>query len=163
MHSIKQKGFSLIELMVAMAIGIILLLGLVSLFTNSSVLNRAQSGLAQLQENGRYAIARIKDDIEQAGQMHCASMTMPNDINSDWDQGYQSSVWYANRGMSFINGLPNVGDLQMDTIGNCHHDQLRDVPVPVTANYYPLDRRSMIQGHECVGGTREPSEAQVAV
>ena len=163
MNYIKQKGFSLVELMIAMFIGVILLLGLVSLFTNSSVLNQAQAGLAQLQENGRYAIARIKSDIEQAGQMHCASMTMPNDIISNWDQGYQSSVWYAHRSFNFgSNGLPAVGDIQMDTIGNGDDDQLGDSPVPPagpgTADYYPIDRRFFIQGHECDTATCDPAE-----
>ena len=165
MNSIKQKGFSIVELMVAMAIGLFLLLGLVALFTNSSVLNRAQSGLAQLQENGRYAIARIKNDIEQAGQMHCASMTMPNDIISDWDQGYQSSVWYAHRNFSFgANGLPDVGNITLDTIGGGDNDQLGDSPVPAAgiADYYPIDRRFLIQGHDCVAGTCEPSEGNGA-
>ena len=44
-----QHGFSLIELMVAMVIGLIVLLGLVSLFNTSRLLNTAQSGLASLQ------------------------------------------------------------------------------------------------------------------
>ena len=83
----KVVGFSLIELMVAMVIGVIILLGLISLFNSSSALSRSQSGLSVLQENGRYAISRLKRDIEVAGRKHCATVAMPSSFTTDWNQG----------------------------------------------------------------------------
>lgn len=163
MNQIKNRGFSLIELMIAMFIGVTLLLGLVALFTNSSALNKAQSGLARLQENGRFAMARIKNDIEQAGQMHCASIVMPIDAVSNWNQGYETSIWYAEQGFNFGgNGLPSAGDVLMDTLGSGDDDQFGDSavpfpPPPATVGYYPIDRRFLMQGHEC-GGACTPGE-----
>jgi type IV pilus assembly protein PilW len=63
---IREKGFSLIELMIAMLIGLLLLLGITSLFNTTASVNRMENGLARLQENGRFALDRIADDIRIA-------------------------------------------------------------------------------------------------
>jgi type IV pilus assembly protein PilW len=62
----KQAGFSLIEMMVAVVIAGLLLVGIVSLFSSTSNLNRLENGLARLQENGRFALAMIQKDIRLA-------------------------------------------------------------------------------------------------
>jgi len=63
----RQTGFSLMELMIAMTIGILLLTGLALIFKNSSEANRElQKSAAQI-ENGRYAIDTIVEDLRLAG------------------------------------------------------------------------------------------------
>lgn len=150
----RQVGMSLVELMVAMFIGLLVLLGLVSLFTNSSNLNRAQTGLAALQENGRYALNRIKMDIESAGRRHCASVGLPTDVITDWDQGYEMAYWDiegVNLGaFSSTNGLPTSASLD-NADGN---GQLGDTVV--TGNY-PLDSAFLIRGHECNDTSCDPT------
>jgi len=72
----RTNGFSLIEMMIAVVIGLFMLASLVSLFTNFSSMNRAQSGLARIQENGRFIAARMKIDIENVGFQPCATVSM---------------------------------------------------------------------------------------
>ena len=150
----KQQGFTLIELMVAMVIGLIILLGLVSIFTSSSALNRAQSGLSVLQENGRYAILRIKQDIENAGRKHCATVALPTGFVTDWNQGYEMASWTVDSSIEFTNGLPSVTDVSLDSNVENDNNQLGDTD-PVTVNggtaptFYPLDPSYFIRGHEC--------------
>lgn len=64
-----QRGFSMIELMIAILIGSILLIGITSLFSTTSNVNRMENGLARLQENGRFALNRIAADIRMASAM----------------------------------------------------------------------------------------------
>jgi len=163
MHN-KQRGFSLIELMVAMVIGVIVLLGLVSLFNNTSVLNRAQTGLSLLQENGRYAITRLKEDIELAGKKHCSTMTLPVDVITNWNQGYAMNAWSIDRSVVFENGFPAYNQILLDDNDD---DQLPD-----TVNYndlfpasstYPLDPSYFIRGHECNNGTCVPGMTELGV
>jgi type IV pilus assembly protein PilW len=62
-----QRGLSIIELMISIAIGLFLLAGLVSLLV-SNVVNRSElDKTAQQIENGRYAISLLSQDIEAAG------------------------------------------------------------------------------------------------
>lgn len=64
-----SQGFSLVELMVSVTIGMILLLGLSTLLVNSSNSHREmQKSSAQI-ENGRYAMQILSDDIQMAGYL----------------------------------------------------------------------------------------------
>lgn len=153
----RQAGFSLIELMVAMVIGLIILLGLVSLFTSSSNLNRAQTGLSLLQENGRYAMMRIKQDIQNAGRKHCATMALPTTFTTDWDQGYEMSSWLVDRNITLPHNLPTAADVSLDDDDD---DQLGDgtaAGLLPAATPYPLDPSWFIRGHECNAGACDPA------
>jgi len=62
-----NRGFSLIELMVAIAIGLVLVAGLVTLFANSSgTTNEIEKSIRQI-ENGRYAAELLSENISIAG------------------------------------------------------------------------------------------------
>lgn len=152
-HNKNISGFTLIELMVAMVIGLIILLGLVSLFTSSSALNRAQSGLALLQENGRYAITRIKQDIELAGRKHCATVAMPSQFVTNWDQGYTMTALQVDNGVVFNNGFPTQSQVALD---GPDANQLPGDGV-LTGNSYPLDPSFFIRGFECDASSCDPA------
>ena len=63
-----QKGVTLIELMVAMLIGSILLIGAVTVFSDSRATFRTSDIIARLQENARFALDTIEPDIRQAAR-----------------------------------------------------------------------------------------------
>lgn len=65
--ALRAGGFSLIELMVAITLGLFLVIGLVSLIVSNSV-SRAELDKSSRQiENGRYALSVLTEDIEHAG------------------------------------------------------------------------------------------------
>lgn len=68
-------GFSLLELMVALALGLLLSVGILSLFQGTSHTNKVQNGLARLQENGRFAVTRMQNDLRMAGGQYCSNMS----------------------------------------------------------------------------------------
>lgn len=91
------RGFSLVELMVAIAIGLILMGGLVILFANSShTANEIDKSIRQI-ENGRYATELLSENISIAGYYGelttdgislgtpAACATTANDLG--WDNG----------------------------------------------------------------------------
>lgn len=67
------RGVSLIELMVALAIGSLLILGLVQVFAGSRTAYQLSAGLARTQENGRFAIDILQRDLRMAGHMGCVN------------------------------------------------------------------------------------------
>lgn len=69
-----QQGLSLIELMVAITLGIFLSFGAVEIYIGSDQAHRAQNALAQLQENARYALNVLSKDIRNSGYMGCAAL-----------------------------------------------------------------------------------------
>jgi type IV pilus assembly protein PilW len=60
------RGFTLIELMVAITLGILVSIGLITVFDAVSTNNKVQQQMAEMQENGRYAVTRINDDLRLA-------------------------------------------------------------------------------------------------
>lgn len=62
-----QRGFSLIELLIAMGLGLLLMAGLVTVFANSSQSQRELQRTAQQIENGRYAMDILTQDLHHAG------------------------------------------------------------------------------------------------
>ena len=61
------RGFSIIELMTAITIGLLILAGLASVFVNSSNANREMKNNSEQIENGRFAIEFLSQDIRHAG------------------------------------------------------------------------------------------------
>ena len=77
-----NRGFSLVELMVALVISLILLGGVIKIYESSKQAYRAQDNQARLQENGRFAMYFLAKDIRMAGYMGCnrISQVTPNII-----------------------------------------------------------------------------------
>lgn len=73
-------GFTLVELMVAMVIGLVLMGGVVQIFAGSKQAYRTQEELSRTQESARFAMEALLKDIRMAGYMGCFGQTAVNDI-----------------------------------------------------------------------------------
>ncbi len=62
-----QAGLSLIELMIAMALSLLLMLGVLQIFLSSKQTYTANSALSRVQESGRFAMDFITYDLRNAG------------------------------------------------------------------------------------------------
>lgn len=105
----RQAGFSLIELMVSMTLGIIILYAVSELFVNNTrVRNELEKGSRQI-ENGRYAVQLLVDEVSNAGffgeagtQLFPAPADFPPTCFVD-DADVQASI-----------GVPVFGENQVD-------------------------------------------------
>ena len=68
-----QAGLSLVELMIALVIGLVLMLGVTQVFIASQAASRLAEGVARAQENGRFALEFLERDIRMAGHMGCVN------------------------------------------------------------------------------------------
>ena len=69
----RQAGLTLVELMVATTLSLVLLAGVLLVFTANKATYQMQNGLGTLQENGRYAMRQIAADLQLAGFGGCLS------------------------------------------------------------------------------------------
>lgn len=67
------QGVTLIELMVALLIGTVLVLGLVEVFAASRTAYQLSEGLARVQENSRFAMDYLQRDLRMAGHYGCVN------------------------------------------------------------------------------------------
>lgn len=68
-----QSGVSLIELMIALVIGTLLILGAIQVFAASRSAYMISEGIARVQENGRFALDFLQRDIRMAGHLGCVN------------------------------------------------------------------------------------------
>jgi len=106
----RQHGLSIIELMVAIALSMILILGVFQIFSASRHSSQVQTELARLQENARFALDVLSHDIRMAGKLGCNS-TAKLDSNSsdlpDFDygiHGYEDTSAYSNLPITLLKG-----------------------------------------------------------
>ncbi|MBO3276760.1 PilW family protein [Pseudomonas schmalbachii] len=78
----RQLGLSLIELMIAILISSLLLLGVLQLFSNTSASDRTNTALARVQESGRIALEIIGTDARRAGYQGCGSAAETTTVGS---------------------------------------------------------------------------------
>lgn len=70
----RMAGLTLVELMVAMTIGLMLLSGISYLFLGARQTFRTTENLSRIQENARYALEVMARDIRMAGYVGCGNM-----------------------------------------------------------------------------------------
>lgn len=95
---LKQRGLSLVELMISLTLGIVLMTGVVQMFLASQVTYGTQQGISRIQESGRMAVEFLSQDIRMAGFMGCSSRNMnvenglqapANDFLFGFDEGIE--------------------------------------------------------------------------
>ncbi len=68
-----QRGFTIVEIMVAMLLGLILMAGVISLMVGNKRSFNEQTEMSRLQENARFAVEFLTKDIRMAGYAGCSS------------------------------------------------------------------------------------------
>lgn len=97
-----QSGISVVEIMVGVAISLILLAGVMQIFLSNKHTYRVQEAFARLQENGRYAMQFLSQDIRMAGFFGCVSgVDTPNNIvNLDGVAGADPIAEFTGNGLT---------------------------------------------------------------
>lgn len=138
----RHAGFTLVELMIAMAIGLIAMIGIVSLFGGTSRTNKLQEGLARLQENGRFAVMRIESDLRMASAQFCSDYTGNRHVGPVAPMWQDRPPWVYAANLN----LPDSGGMRsVDALG-------ARSTTDATANY-GLSTRFFTQGFACTTGT----------
>ena len=137
----RVRGFSLIELMIGMTLGLFVVGGVIAMFMTSSTTAMNQQRLAQVLENGRYGSQILSDELRKAGTQYCAS--------------------YANA-LPAADGV-NIMRAPLIRVAN-ENALLKWMPKPPSpAKPYGLDPARFVRGHDCDNaGTCLPALATAA-
>jgi type IV pilus assembly protein PilW len=102
----RSLGLSLVELMVAVTLGLIVMLALGEVYLSSSRTYRSQEALSRIQENARFALETLSYDIRMAGQVGCSydSTLSVNVLNST---SYGNLLGEPLRGIAAAGAIPS--------------------------------------------------------
>jgi type IV pilus assembly protein PilW len=110
-----NRGLSLIEIMVALAIAAILLFGLSQIFVGSKNVYRLQEGMSRVQENARFVLQYLESNVRMAGYMGCG-----NDVDLTTKSG--SPPAFLNHLQQFTS-IPGVFPIDQDTLATSERFQ----------------------------------------
>ncbi len=105
----RQLGLSLVELMIAMALGLLLTLGVTQIYLSGDDTYRQTQGMAYAQESARFVSAILKPDLRSAGSFGCLDdMGRPLDqvVDNRLNAGPTVAVDQAIQGWEFDNTGP---------------------------------------------------------
>jgi type IV pilus assembly protein PilW len=120
----RQKGFSLIELMVAMAIASVLMAGIYTFYHNQLKTHITQQEMVDMQQDARAAMYMMTREIRMAGYdpqntgatirtANVAEIAFDSDDNGNGDIGTNERFYYA-----LNNGNGNLERGRWDDLGN---------------------------------------------
>lgn len=73
--AVKQAGLSLVELMISVTLSLVIMAGVIQLYASASRTASTAEGASRLQENIRYTINHLGNNIARAGSMGCFSFS----------------------------------------------------------------------------------------
>ena len=102
-----QQGFSLVELMVAMAIGLMMTAVVVTVFSRSSKTSAVTQTLNEMQEQARVALDMMQRDVRLAGYIGCNSNRLLD--SGGLDNTISAPNNYLNNLAQFLRGHEGTG------------------------------------------------------
>ena len=127
-----ERGFSLVEMMVSITIGLMIVAALVGVLTSNSRSSKTNERTAELQSNGRYALDHLKRELRHAGYRGYtwAEPTTPpttpgavtggvtecGGAGSGFVQNIRQGIWGANDSNPFSGDCIGSGYLQGDVL-----------------------------------------------
>jgi type IV pilus assembly protein PilW len=140
-HFSRQAGFTLIELMISLTLGMLIIITIGYIYLGASRVSRSLEASSSMQEGARYAIERLGFDLRMAGYTGCAYSTVANVLNNP-------SAWQSN-----LTGQPVIG-------------YESSVPSSVTSSSFPRARGDAItivradNSKEYIVDSHNPNSAQ---
>lgn len=121
-HANRAQGFSLIELLIALALGIVITWGAVQLFVANDRTYTILNGQARLQENARFAFTFIKERARSAGFLGCGPEpeNVVKGLRGTWPMLYEFDITTAVAGYDGKNDgswAPSLAQLPTTTGG----------------------------------------------
>jgi type IV pilus assembly protein PilW len=95
----RQQGFSMVELMVAVTLGLLLTGAVISVFIGSRTAYQSTAGVGDMSESGRFALNLIGESVRGAGNLAC------NSAMSATSQNLSPGVFFINNFGQGIEGF----------------------------------------------------------
>ena len=109
----KHMGFTIVELMIGMTVGLFLLAGVIGIFISTQQAGRTTDSLSRIQENARMAFELMARDVREAGGNPCknnnpVANVLNNAATTTWSNWVEGLMGYTTDG-AFNTAFPSIG------------------------------------------------------
>jgi type IV pilus assembly protein PilW len=111
-NRLRQAGFSIVELMVALVLGLLVIGGVINIFMTNQQSFRTNENLGRLQENARISFELMAREVRQAGGNLCGATLMANVLNNAttaWTSNWEAGVLQGFDGAQAATGIVATG------------------------------------------------------
>jgi type IV pilus assembly protein PilW len=105
-----SRGFSLIELMVALAISLIVMLGAVQIFISARSIYISQNASAGMQEDARFVLSKMIQEVRMVGMFGCLGTITDASSAGDFNANQISPISWDNTALKLTLVTSDVGD-----------------------------------------------------
>lgn len=139
------QGFGLIELMIAITLGILLSTAVIQVFLATSSSSKVQDSMAQIQENARFAMRFLAREIRMAGYMGCSSIGAAkyNNIADPSDNFSPDTALVGEDNIKAGNALPAVVGTDL-----LHIQRASDEFLTITGNLSPDNANIKVENNK---------------
>lgn len=107
-----QRAFGLVELLIALTLGLVLVLGVVQVFVASKQTFVVQRTAAGLNEDARYVISRLSRELRMVNMFGCVDLNrLPASIRGSLPVAFDNSIAYTTSAgtgiLKLISAVPN--------------------------------------------------------
>lgn len=108
----RSQGFSLIELMLALGLGVVVTAGIVTLFVGNNQTYALLNGQSRMQENARFAVDFISRSARAAGYFGCdpEAGKIYKTLNGAWNQIFEFDITTPIQAFHGVNNGTGVND-----------------------------------------------------
>ena len=107
--SASLRGFSLIELLLALAIGLLLVAGGSQVVISSRATQASQQAAMWLQDDARFALGKMIQDIRQAGMLGCLGTAFIENAPTAFDRPVRWSAGNGSASLTLVTA--DIGDV----------------------------------------------------
>ena len=168
----RHSGFTLVEIMVAMAIGLMMTAVIVTVFGQSTQSSKVNQARNEIQEQARVALDTLQRDLRQAGYIGCNSNRVLNSgglVNTTVGPNtYQNNIaafmqGYEGTGASFSPGAPVAITAAMPAASPIHDAVTVRIPAgqPVSLNGTMASSTAVIPVFSTAGYTVNSTRAVI--
>ncbi|TVP89739.1 MAG: prepilin-type N-terminal cleavage/methylation domain-containing protein [Pseudomonadaceae bacterium] len=121
-HQSAERGFGLVELMIALTLGLVLVLGVVQVFVASNRTFNVQQHASALQEDARFVLSRLSSELRMVNMYGCLNLSrLPQSIQDDLPGAFDNPIGYAGGVLTVITADPNNQVFVSNTTASVSH------------------------------------------
>ena len=102
------RGFSLVEVLLALAVGLVLILGASQILVSARLTHASQQAAMVLQDDARFVLSKITQDIRQAGMLGCLAVAAIDNAPAAFDRPISWEAAGSAKSLTLVTA--NVGD-----------------------------------------------------
>jgi type IV pilus assembly protein PilW len=115
------RGFGLVELLLALAVGLVVVLGASQVLIGSRLTHASQQAAMVLQDDARFVLSKMTQDIRQAGMLGCLATAFIDNAPAAFDQpiGWEVSASATSLTLVTANASDGAGKPDWTVVSDC--------------------------------------------